>query len=293
MTSHVDRSPDLVITSATNQRVKQLVALRSRAERDETGLFAAEGHRAVDRLLTAGRSIETLYIQPDALDSETVALVARVRATGTEVVALSSAAMAKVSYRDRPEGILAVAPQWHDDLGSVIISSGLVVIAEGVEKPGNLGAVLRTADATGCDAVVMCGEPEVEQTTRRDRVDRFNPNVIRAATAVVFSMPVVSASSDQVLAWVRRHKLQLLATTPDTDLLHWDADLRGPTAVLMGAEDVGLSEFWLRQADVSVRLPMAGRADSLNVGVATAVMLYEAVRQRSTQRRASNDAAYR
>ncbi len=274
---------DQLITSATNQRVKQLVALRTRQERDAAGVFVAEGHRAVERLMAAGRRIETLFVQDNLNEggadsdaagtgsSAAAVLVAKARAAGAEIVLLSPAVMAKASYRDRPEGILAIAPQWHDELNSVVPTNGLVVIAEGVEKPGNLGAILRTADATGCDAVVVCDE----------RVDLFNPNVIRAATAVVFSMPVVSASSERIVAWVRGNRLQLVATTPDTELLHWDADLRRPTAVLMGAEDTGLSDFWLRQADVSVRLPMAGQADSLNVGVATAVVLYEAVRQRS------------
>lgn len=270
-----DLNPDPVITSATNQRVKQLVALRSRQERDDSGRFVAEGYRAVDRLVAAGRSVETLFVEPARLDEAARELVIRIRRTGTEIVELSSAAMAKAAYRDKPEGIIAVACQWFDDLGSLAITNGLVVIAEGVEKPGNLGAILRTADAVGCDAVVVCDE----------RVDRFNPNVIRAATAVVFSMPVASGSSAEVLQWARGNALQLVATTPDTDVLHWDADLSRPTAVLMGAEDAGLTDFWLGHADVAVRLPMAGNADSLNVGVATAVVLYEAVRQRATPTR--------
>jgi RNA methyltransferase, TrmH family len=139
-----------------------------------------------------------------------------------------------------------------------------------VEKPGNLGAILRTADAVGCDAVVVC-DPVV---------DLFNPNVVRSATAVLFSLPVATASPDQVLSWLRDNKLLIVATTPDTDLLYWDANMRGPTAVLMGAEDDGLTQRWINDADVLVRLPMAGQADSLNVGAATAVVLYEAVRQR-------------
>ena len=264
------------IDSPTNPKVKQLVALRSRAERDNTGLFVAEGARALERLIAAGREVHTVYVQSDLLDDRDRAVVTRCADAGAMVVELSALAMAKASYRDRPEGIIAVAPQWADDLDTVRLSSPpLVIIAEGVEKPGNLGAILRTADATGCDAVIVCDE----------RVDRFNPNVIRAATAVVFSMPVVSASSSEALHWSRDHGLTLVATTPDTDLLYWDANLDQPVAVLMGAEDAGLTTFWLDHADVRVRLPMAGQADSLNVGVATSVVLYEAIRQRTTPAR--------
>ncbi len=261
------------IDSPTNPKVKQLVALRSRGERDSSGLFVAEGTRALERLLDAGRAINTVYVQSDLLDQQDRVVVERCAQGGVSVVELSPSAMAKASYRDRPEGVIAVAPQWADELDKTPLSSRpLVIVAEGVEKPGNLGAILRTADASGCDAVIVCDE----------RVDRFNPNVIRAATAVVFSMPVISVSSADALRWTRQHGLTLVATTPDTDLLYWDADLDQPVAVLMGAEDTGLSQFWLDHADVRVRLPMAGQADSLNVGVATAVVLYEAVRQRTT-----------
>jgi RNA methyltransferase, TrmH family len=263
---------DHTIESASNPQVKQLVALRDRRARDAAGQFVAEGLRAVERLMAAGRRINTLYVQPDLLDRTAGMLVDLCQGNGTPVVALSAAAMAKASYRERPEGLLAVADQWHDSLPDINLRhNAMVIVAEGVEKPGNLGAILRTADAVGCQAVIVC-DP---------RVDRFNPNVIRAATAVVFSTRVVAASSDEVLAWVRGHGLQLVATTPDTETLHWQADLTGPVAVLMGAEDVGLTDFWLSEADVAVRLPMHGQADSLNVAVATAVVLYEALRQRA------------
>ncbi len=264
----------MIITSATNPRIKRLVALRDRRDRDREGVFVVEGMRAVSRLIDAGRSINELYINPDGLDDASADLVNLLYQRGVPVTEVSAYALGKASYRDSPECLIAVCPQWTTSLALVQLSDNpLVLVVEAVEKPGNLGAILRTADASGCDAVVVC-DPVV---------DLFNPNVIRSATAVVFSLPVVMASPDNVLVWLRTNKLQIVATTPDTDLLHWDANLRGPSAILMGAEDDGLTQRWIHDADVRVRLPMAGQADSLNVGSATAVVLYEAVRQRTTR----------
>jgi RNA methyltransferase, TrmH family len=262
----------MIITSATNPKIKRLVGLRDRRDRDREKVFIVEGTRAVGRLSDAGRPISELYIDPDELDDAAADLVNALYRSGVPVVELSAHVMSKVSYRDSGQSVLAVCPQWTTPLDSLRLSPNpLVLVVEAVEKPGNLGAILRTADAVGCDAVVVC-DPVV---------DLFNPNVVRSATAVLFSLPVATASPDHVLSWLRKNKLQIVATTPDTDLVYWDTNMRGPTAVLMGAEDDGLTQRWIHDADVRVRLPMAGQADSLNVGAATAVVLYEAVRQRS------------
>jgi RNA methyltransferase, TrmH family len=260
-----------VITSATNPRVKRLVALRDRRDRDREGVFIAEGMRAVDRLLAAGRNINELFIEPSRFDRSAQYLVDRARAAGADIIELGAEPMAKASYRNNPEGLIAVCPQWRYCLHDIALSaSPLVLVVEAVEKPGNLGAILRTADATGCEAVIVC-DPVV---------DVFNPNVIRAATGVVFSAVVVFDTSPAVAAWLGANQILTVATTPDTDTLVWDCDLTQPTAVLMGAEDDGLTDFWLRSAQSHVRLPMLGQADSLNLSVATSVVLYEAVRQR-------------
>jgi RNA methyltransferase, TrmH family len=262
-----------VITSSTNPRIKRLVALRDRRDRDNEGVFVCEGPRAVSRLLAARRSIAELYVDRSGVAHDDVVMIEQAASSGATIVEVSPEALAKASYRDAAEGLLAVCPQWSTSLASVQLNqpNPLVLVVERVEKPGNLGAILRTADATGCDAVVVC-DPVV---------DVFNPNVIRASTGVVFSLPLAVGEPDQVATWLAAAQLQLVATTPDTSLLHWEADLTGPTAILMGAEDVGLTRRWIDAAHQRVRLPMAGQADSLNVGVATAVVLYEAVRQRS------------
>ena len=274
------------ITSLQNSRLKQLVKLRDRRPRDEAGLFLVEGYREVKRALAAGVRPVELYCGPEwFLGANEPALIAEAQGAGAQVFDLSKEAFAKVSYRDRPDGLLAVAPQWQRtlaDLDPVLHgaatpsarsgSSGpFLLVIEAIEKPGNLGTILRSADAAGCDAVIVC-DPVT---------DIFNPNVVRASTGVLFSVPLVVEESARVLAWLREKGVRTVATTPAAEKIYSDADLRGPLAVVMGSEQYGLSEFWLKNADLLVRIPMAGQADSLNVAMATIITLFEAVRQRN------------
>jgi TrmH family RNA methyltransferase len=185
---------------------------------------------------------------------------------------LSKEAFAKAAYRERPDGLLAVAPQWRRELKDLPGGdrAPFLLVVEAIEKPGNLGTILRSADAAGCDGVIVC-DPVT---------DLFNPNVVRASTGVLFSVPCVVAESAAVLPWLRERRIRVVATTPAATLAYTDADLRGPLAVVMGSEQYGLSAFWLQAADAAVRIPMAGQADSLNVAMATLITLFEAVRQR-------------
>jgi TrmH family RNA methyltransferase len=145
-----------------------------------------------------------------------------------------------------------------------------LLVVEAIEKPGNLGTILRSADAAGVDALIVC-DPVT---------DLFNPNVVRASTGVLFSVPVIIAESREVRAWLKEHGVRAVATTPSATALHTDTNLTGPLAIVMGSEQYGLSDFWLAEADERVRIPMAGQADSLNVAMATIITLFEAVRQR-------------
>ena len=260
------------ITSLQNPRVKQLVKLRDRRPRDEAGVFLVEGYREIRRALEKGVALRELYTAPDwFLGANEPALIAQAEAAGAAVFELSREAFAKVAYRERPDGLLAVAPQWHRTLDDLATGpEPFLLVVEAIEKPGNLGTILRSADAAGCDAVIVC-DPVT---------DIFNPNVVRASTGVLFSVPLVVATGEAVLAWLRARGVRTVATTPAAETVYSDADLRGPLAVIMGSEQYGLSEFWLRQADLPVRIPMAGQADSLNVAMATIVTLFEAVRQR-------------
>jgi TrmH family RNA methyltransferase len=262
------------ITSLQNPRVKQLVKLRDRRPRDEAGVFLVEGYREVRRALEKHVNLQELYFSPEwFLGENEPALIAEAEAAGAKLFELTKDAFAKVAYRERPDGLLAVAPQWKRSLADLTLPAApFLLVVEAIEKPGNLGTILRSADAAGCHAVIVC-DPVT---------DIFNPNVVRASTGVLFSVPLVVDESANVLAWLRERGVRTIATTPSAQTLYTAADLRGPLAVVMGSEQYGLSEFWLKQADLPVRIPMAGQADSLNVAMATIITLFEAVRQRST-----------
>jgi TrmH family RNA methyltransferase len=261
------------ITSPANARVKQLVALRHRRARDRAGVMLVEGYEELGLALAAGARPITLYVCPDLAGGDAQPMIDRVAGLGAEVVRVSRAVFGKIAYRESPDGWLAVLPQVPAGLNQLRLGSRpLVLVCEGVEKPGNLGAILRTADAAGVAAVVAA-DPGT---------DWGNPNVVRASKGTVFSVPVASAPSAEVLAWIAEMSLSLVAATPDGGTLLTDADLSGPTAIVVGSEARGLPAAWLDRADVRVRIPMFGRADSLNVATSAAILLYEAVRQRLT-----------
>jgi RNA methyltransferase, TrmH family len=271
-----------VITSPANWRVKRLVALRDRKDRDAEDVFVLEGYRAVRRALDSHVPLNELYICPEMfLGTNEGQLIADAQGAGAELIELSAQAFRKCAYRDRPEGLLAVAPQWHYSLADFAVrlehsTTGrppLLLVVDAIEKPGNLGAMLRTADAAGCDAVIVC-----EAVT-----DVFNPNIVRASTGALFSVAVINEPNAETLRqWLRNRNIAIVVTTPDTARLHWDADLTGPVAIVMGSEMHGLPDHWLHAPDVTaVRIPMTGLADSLNVATASTITLFEAVRQRA------------
>lgn len=264
--------PVEIITSLQNPRLKRLIRLRDRRARDEERAFLVEGYREVRRALEKKVPLEEVYFSGEwFLGVNEPALLAQAEAAGAKLHELSKEAFAKVAYRERPDGILAVAPQWRTALAELSLSAEpFILVVEAIEKPGNLGTILRSADAAGCDAVIVC-DPVT---------DLFNPNVVRASTGVLFSVPCVVEESANVLAWLKGRGIRTVATTPAAEKLHSDSDLRGPLAVIMGSEQFGLSEFWLGSADSTVRIPMAGQADSLNVAMAALITLFEAVRQR-------------
>ena len=262
------------ISSLQNPRIKELVRLRDRRPRDETGVFLVEGYREIRRALEKNVALRELYYAPDwFLGENEPALIEQARAAGAQLFELTKDAFAKVAYRERPDGLLGVAPQWKRSLDDLSLSaSPLLLVVEAIEKPGNLGTILRSADAAGCEGVIVC-DPVT---------DIFNPNVVRASTGVLFSVPLVVAESAAVHAWLQGKKIRTVATTPAGKTIYTSADLRGPLAIVMGSEQYGLSEFWLKNSDLPVSIPMAGQADSLNVAMATIITLFEAVRQRSS-----------
>jgi len=241
-----------VITSVDNPRVKDVVRLRQGRERRRAGLFVAEGPREVERARAAGLTIVATYYAPNLIEWH----------DGEEV---SERVLAKMAYRAEPEGVLAVVEAPHRELPR---DGTLYLAAVGIEKPGNLGAMARTAEAAGADALLVA----------EARADPWNPNAIRASAGAVFTLPVVEVTLDDVRALPAR----LVATTPRAATAYTAADLTTPAVVAIGAEDAGLPEAWLAAADATVSIPLhAGTTDSLNAAAAAAILLFEARRQRA------------
>lgn len=261
------------IHSRQNDQVKNLVKLRERKHRDRQERFLVEGLREIGHAVGAGYQLEDLYYCPEFFPAEAhAAFIGKLRKEESiRITRLSEDAFIKASLREGPDGLLAVARQEANALSQLKLPKDpLLLILEGIEKPGNLGAILRSADGAGADAVILV-----------DCVlDLYNPNTIRSSQGLVFALPIVQAERDALAQWLDAKSIRICATTPDTSLQHWDIDLQGPTAILMGSESHGLTEFWLEKAQDKIRIPMQGRADSLNVAAAAAVCLYEARRQR-------------
>ena len=261
-----------VISSLTNPRVKQAVALRHRSHRDTLGLTLVEGYPEVRRAVENRHFPVTFFTCPALFQGENEPeLIRRCREAGVEHLECTEAVFRKMSYRDRPDGLLAVAPQVRGSIAELHLPDNpLLIVVQAIEKPGNLGTILRSSDAAGADAVLVC-----------DRcTDVNNPNVIRASIGTLFALPVIETPTDEALPWLKAHGIRTVATTPHTDRLYTDEDFRGPIAIVLGTEQVGLTDAWLDSSDVRVRIPMRGQSDSLNVAQAATLLLFEAVRQR-------------
>lgn len=265
------RPAELEITSPANPRIKQLVALRRRRERDLAAVTLVEGQAEIELALAAGARPQALYYCPELAGPTAVRLPKDAAAQGAELVRVSRPVFEKISYREGPDGWLAVVPAVGTTLSGLDLAPDpLVLVCAGLEKPGNLGAILRTADAAGV-AAVIAADPVT---------DWGNPNVVRASKGTVFSVPVASGTSAQVLDWIAGQGMRIVAATPQARELVTEADLTGPVVIAVGAEQTGLPAEWLERADIRVRIPMFGRADSLNVSTSAAIISYEAVRQR-------------
>lgn len=264
------------ITSAKNPRIKALARLASRRTRDREGRALVEGSREVRRAFEAGVPIETLLFAPDVLTDEGRSVIDTYGGSVTDVITLTRAPFERLSRRRHPDGILAVILPDAPSLGDLTLpASPLLLVAIATEKPGNLGAILRTADAVGVDAVLLSEGDEATPGT-----DPWNPSVIRASMGSVFHLPIVTVGGATLRPWLRDHAIRIVATDPQAPTILWDADLTGPLALVLGAEHAGLPAAWQAAADDHVTIPMHGAADSLNVAVSAALVLYEALRQR-------------
>ncbi len=266
-----------MITSTANPRVKAVLALRKRRARDEGGLFVVEGRRELRRALDAGVAVVEVMTAP-ALHPRNGddGVVADAAAAGASVSEVTGPVFSRLSYRDGPDGLLAVARAFPVGLGGLALTTDtpLILVVAGLEKPGNLGAILRSAAAAGVDAVLVA-DPVT---------DLFNPNVVRASQGALFGLPVAVAGGEGVLSWLAERDIPVYAAGPGGTAPHWTLPLDRAAALVVGPEDRGLSAEWFDAATARVVIPMPGGrgVDSLNAATAAAVLLFEAVRQRST-----------
>lgn len=263
----------LTIESPQNPRVKTAIKLRKRKVRNETKQTLVEGYREILRATESEWKFIELYFCPELyLDPDADQLVSAIQKSGIPLFQCSEAAFRKMSYRDTPDGLMALSPLVGKTLDELDLpEKPLLLIAEDLEKPGNLGTILRTADATGVNAVIVCGH----------KTDINNPNVIRASIGTLFFIPVVEASAEETLLWLQKRNIQSIAALPDAKQEYTAADMRGGTAIVVGSEDEGLTQIWKKGANLKVSIPMYGKNDSLNVSTAAAILLYETIRQRS------------
>ena len=281
------------ITSAQNPKIKNLLLLQEKSrERKEQGLFVVEGRRELEHCIEAGYTVHTVFYCPEIADIDLVdsptrrgknfsspkkveenlfSLTPLAGRANLNLVEIPASLYRKVAYRDSTEGIIAEVEAREHGLSSLELPENpLIVVLEAVEKPGNLGAVLRSADAAGASAVIIC-DP---------LTDLYNPNLIRASIGAVFTVPVASASSAEVIAWLKERGIAILTAQLQDSLPYYGTDMTGPVAIVMGTESTGLTQPWREAATSHIRIPMLGRLDSLNVSVSAALLLFEAVRQR-------------
>lgn len=258
------------ITSTQNPKVKALLQLQQKSsERQQQGLFVVEGGRELRRCIRAGFNVDSIFLCQEFVCPETESYMETL--AGTKIYLVSKAVYEKMAYRGGTEGVVALVRQKRYSLEDLELSENpLVMVLESVEKPGNLGAVLRSADASRADAVIVC-DP---------LTDLFNPNLIRSSLGAIFTVPCVACSSDECIRFLKSRQVKILTAQLQDSELYYDTDMTGPVALVMGTESTGLTQVWRDAADAHIRIPMMGQVDSLNVSVSAAILLYEAVRQR-------------
>ncbi len=266
-----------IITSPSNPKIKEIVLLRDKSKvRREKSLFSVEGEREINAALDSGYKARILLFNSRITNIDEV-LSRYKRIDQTEkcsFYSLSQEAYSKIALRESTEAAVAVFEYKHLTLEQLTLSPNpLIMVAEKVEKPGNIGALLRTADAVNADAVVLCDSP----------TDLFNPNIIRASLGGIFTNKVISCSSEEAGKWLKDNNIKIFSAQLQNSVCYFECDMTGAMAVIMGSEAEGVSSYWRERADHHIYIPMMGRIDSLNVSVSAAILCYEAIRQRETK----------
>jgi RNA methyltransferase, TrmH family len=263
----------VIITSIHNPRVKEAARLRERRQREKQGRLLIDGARELGRAIEAGVEVVEVFVcEPLCQSAEARRALDLIGKTDAAILSVTQPVFAKLAFGDRAEGVLGVARTPQRSLAQLCLPANpLVAVVEDIEKPGNLGAILRTADAAGVSAVIASGRG----------ADLYNPNVIRASLGTVFTLPVCAAEPHEALVFLRSNRLPIYAARVDAPRLYTEVSLAGPAAIVLGSETAGLSDIWSGDDVSAIRLPMLGAVDSLNVSATAAVLFYEALRQRA------------
>lgn len=261
------------ITSAQNPKIKDLLALQEKSkERRKKGLFVVEGRRELLHCIEAGYEPYSIFFCPGIISSKDLDEIAETSGD-CSFFEIPQHLYDKVAYRGGTEGIIAELKCKEMSLDALKLKENpLVVVLEAVEKPGNLGAVLRSADASRADAVIVC-DP---------LTDMYNPNLIRSSIGAIFTVPVATASSEDTIKWLKDNHIKIFTAQLQDSEWYYDTDMKGGTAIVMGTEATGLTDAWRKAADAHIKIPMLGKLDSLNVSVSAAILMFEAVRQRNS-----------
>ncbi len=270
----------LEITSAQNPKIKETVALMEKSkERRAQKLFVVEGLREIKACIGNGYTLKSIFFNNSIITPEQIENLFPVNynLSTLQLFSLSPNAYAKIAYRENTEGVVAVVEEKHLSLQDIVFGKKweqpLVLVVERVEKPGNLGALLRSADACGIDAVLVC-DP---------LTDLYNPNLIRSSLGGIFTNQVVACSNEEALEWLRKNNINIFTAQLQDSQWYYNTDMVSPTAIVMGTESTGLTNFWREASNAKIKIPMLGELDSLNVSVSAAVLCYEAVRQRCSR----------
>ena len=258
-----------IITSTKNPLIKRLLELEKPRKRKDYGLFVIEGFREIDRAVKSGYELDEMFFCRELESFHFDEFIELTPARSK--ISVSKNVFSRIAYRDNHQGLLATAKMKEHRLSNYIPpKNGLYLVAEAIEKPGNLGALLRTADAAGVDAVFICD----------NQTDLYNPNVVRSSLGCLFSNRIFQVDSEDAIRFFKTNEIQILAAALQKSELYYSSNMARPTALVLGSEATGLTEDWRKNADMIIRIPMAGIADSLNVSVSAAILLFEAVRQR-------------
>ena len=263
-----------VITSAQTQKIKMLLELQEKSKtRRREGLFVVEGQRELLHCINSGYEVHTVFYCTDLMsDKHLDELEEAISGKECTFCSIPRHLYEKVAYRGSTEGIIAELKCRRHSLEDLNMKDNpLVVVLESVEKPGNLGAILRSADAAGVDAVIVC-DP---------LTDMYNPNLIRSSIGGIFTVPTAAASSEDTIRWLKEKGIKIYTAQLQDSEWYYDTDMTGGTAIVMGTEATGLTEVWRKAADAHIKIPMLGSLDSLNVSVSAAILMYESVRQRN------------